>query len=162
MIGDALTRLPPMHNVGIVHRCVQDDVYKGMFIPKGSLVFPNVLAMSLDKEYTDPTVFNPSRFMPKSDGGGGEPPFTPAFGFGRRICPGRHLAHASLWISIATIFSTLHISRKKDKDGYDIPLHLEFGSNITNHPKPLPCDISPRSETATQLLEEAIRNIQKS
>lgn len=90
-----------MHNVGIVHRCVQDDVYKGMFIPKGSLVFPNVLydlgisyvnirtdiferAMSLDKEYTDPTVFNPSRFMPKSDGGGGEPPFTPAFGFGRR------------------------------------------------------------------------------
>ncbi|KAF9496680.1 cytochrome P450 [Pleurotus eryngii] len=102
-----------------------------MFIPKGSLVFPNVLATSLDEDYVDPTAFSPSRFMPKSSGGGGESPFTLAFGFGRRMCPGRHLAYASLWIAIAAIFSTLHISRKKDQDGYDIPLHLEFGSNIT-------------------------------
>ncbi|KAF4596650.1 hypothetical protein EYR38_008037 [Pleurotus pulmonarius] len=116
-----------------------------------------IRAMSLDEDYADPTAFNPSRFMPKSDGGGGEPPFAPAFGFGRR-----HLAYASLWIAVATIFSTLHISRKKDKDGRDIPLHLEFGSNITNHPKPLPCDISPRSQTAMQLVGDAIRNIEKS
>ncbi|KAF7424559.1 hypothetical protein PC9H_009866 [Pleurotus ostreatus] len=157
-----ILRWNPIFPLGIVHRSVQDDIYKGMFIPKGSLVFPNVLAMSLDEDYVDPTTFNPSRFMPKSDGGGGESPFTFAFGFGRRICPGRHLAYASLWIAIATIFSTLHISRKKDKDGHDVELQLEFGSNITNHPKPLPCDISPRSETAMQLVKDAIRNIQAS
>ncbi|KAF4597210.1 hypothetical protein EYR40_007662 [Pleurotus pulmonarius] len=155
-----------------------DDVYKGMFIPKGSLIYPNVLAMSLDENYSNPTAFNPSRFMPKSDGGGGEPPFPSAFGFGRRICPGRHLAYASIWIAVTTILSTLNITRKKDEHGNNIPLRLEFSSGITkwahhfglpdmfthlrfhSHPKPVPCNISPRSEAAAHLVQAAIRTIQ--
>ncbi|KAF7424558.1 hypothetical protein PC9H_009865 [Pleurotus ostreatus] len=126
-----LFRWNPIIPLGLMHRSIEDDVYKGMFIPKGSLIYPNVLAMSLDENYSDPTAFNPSRFMPKLDGGGGEPPFPSAFGFGRRICPGRHLAYASVWIAVATILSTLNITRKKDKEGNDIPFHLEFASGIT-------------------------------
>ena len=28
--------------LGVVHRCMEDDVYNGYTIPKGTLVFPNV------------------------------------------------------------------------------------------------------------------------
>lgn len=41
--------------------------------------------MSLDENmYKDPKTFNPLRYLPKSIGGNEEPPFTAAFGFGRR------------------------------------------------------------------------------
>jgi cytochrome P450 len=33
---------------------------------------------------------------------------------GIRICPGRHLAFASLWINIASILATFEISRAAD------------------------------------------------
>jgi cytochrome P450 len=82
---------------------MQDDVYRGMFIPKGSLVFANIRhatfrtfgwglmlnftrGMSLDETvYSDPTSFSPERFLPKP-AGNGEPYFNSvAFGFGRRF-----------------------------------------------------------------------------
>lgn len=45
----------------------------------------------------DVEVFRPERFL------GNEKPPTVGFGFGRRICPGRHVARNSLWISIARL-----------------------------------------------------------
>ncbi|KAJ7672003.1 hypothetical protein B0H17DRAFT_947927, partial [Mycena rosella] len=55
-------------------------------IPKGSLVFANIKAMSLDENvYSRATSFCPERYLPKS-GGNEEPPFIHlAFGFGRRF-----------------------------------------------------------------------------
>jgi cytochrome P450 len=82
---------------------MEDDVYRGMFIPKGSLVFANIRyasfdssgsgvmlnfprGMSLDEAvYSDPKSFFPERFLPKP-AGKGEPHFSNvAFGFGRRF-----------------------------------------------------------------------------
>lgn len=48
-----------------------------------------------------------------------------------RICPGRHLAVASIWIAVATIFATVDISRVKDVDGNEITPELEFETGIT-------------------------------
>ena len=70
--------------MGIPHRSLQDDVYNGMFIPAGSIVFANIRGMGWHEHiYKDATKFNPDRFIPKSKGGREEPYLSP-FGFGRR------------------------------------------------------------------------------
>jgi cytochrome P450 len=35
-------RLYPVAPLGLPHRVIADDVYKGMRIPKGSIIFPNI------------------------------------------------------------------------------------------------------------------------
>jgi len=50
---------------------------------------------------------------------------------GCRICPGRHLAHLSLWIVLATILSTLQISKVKDENGQEIIPEIGFEVNVT-------------------------------
>ncbi|KAJ7463702.1 cytochrome P450 [Mycena latifolia] len=104
--------------LGVPHRAMEDDIYRGMLIPKGSLVFANIKAMALDETtYSNPTSFYPERYLPKP-AGNGEPPFTDiAFGFGRRICTGRYVANNNVWIVIATILASCTISNAVDDDG---------------------------------------------
>lgn len=78
-------RMNPLSPLGVPHASIADDVYQGMFIPKGTIVYPNVWAMSHDeKVYKDPFVFRPERYLPKDEGGNGEPLPVGNFGFGRR------------------------------------------------------------------------------
>ncbi|KAJ7652622.1 cytochrome P450, partial [Mycena rosella] len=71
--------------LGVPHQVMENDIYREMLIPKGSLVFANIKAMSLDDSvYSRATSFYPERYLPKP-GGNEEPPFINlAFGFGRR------------------------------------------------------------------------------
>lgn len=43
-----------------------------------------------------------------------------AFGFGRRICPGRFIARETLWIAIASILSSFTISAARDENGKEL------------------------------------------
>ncbi|KAF7326503.1 O-methylsterigmatocystin oxidoreductase [Mycena venus] len=76
--------------LGLPHRAMEDDFYRGMFIPKGSLIFANIRGMALEESvYSNPESFNPERYIPKP-AGKGEPYFSNVpFGFGRRISDGR-------------------------------------------------------------------------
>ncbi|KAL0949180.1 hypothetical protein HGRIS_009258 [Hohenbuehelia grisea] len=69
----------------VPHRAAQDDIYEGMFIPKGSLVIPNIWKMMHDpRTYRNPMSFVPERYLP-SVGKQCEPdPRNVCFGFGRR------------------------------------------------------------------------------
>ncbi|KAJ6472441.1 cytochrome P450 [Mycena sanguinolenta] len=71
---------------GVPHCTREDDMYCGMLILKGSLVFANIRAMGLDESvYSDPTSFRPEHYLPEP-AGAGEPHFSNvAFGFGRRF-----------------------------------------------------------------------------
>ncbi|KAF9495090.1 cytochrome P450 [Pleurotus eryngii] len=139
-------RWKPVIPLGIPHRCTEDDNYRGMLIPKGSLVFANARAMALDPStYKDPSIFDPARFLPEADGERGEPLFEPAFGFGRRICPGRHLANASVFIA--------------DENGLEITPSLAFETGLTSHPEPFPCNVVCRSESTARLIQEAVDTI---
>ena len=78
-------RMNPLSPLGIPHASVADDVYHGMFIPKGTIVYPNVWAMCHDESvYSKPSHFWPERYLPKEQGGNGEPLPVGNFGFGRR------------------------------------------------------------------------------
>ena len=61
--------------------------------------------------YKNPEVFNPDRFIPTRTRKAERDPHEIVFGFGRRTCPGRHVADASIFLSVVSILATLHISK---------------------------------------------------
>jgi cytochrome P450 len=102
----------PLNPLVIPHKSLQDDVYKGMLIPAGSVVFANTKAMCSNPEtYADPDVFDPGRYER------GEPHPVGNFGFGRRKCPGNWLALASVWAFVANLLAIFRVDMMEDGDG---------------------------------------------
>ncbi|RLL97462.1 hypothetical protein CFD26_104445 [Aspergillus turcosus] len=97
-------RWRPLAPMGFPHELMEDDEYMGYRIPKGAMVLPNHWAMDLDETvFERATEFRPERWL--------ENPELPlaAFGFGRRGCPGRHIAKDSLRISVARMLWTFDL-----------------------------------------------------
>ncbi|KAG6834253.1 hypothetical protein H0H93_010864, partial [Arthromyces matolae] len=68
---------------GVPHKVTEDEIYRGMLIPKGATIIANTRSMTLDESvYTDPYTFDPTRFLP-APLGRGEPTTTALYGFGR-------------------------------------------------------------------------------
>ncbi|KAF8884131.1 cytochrome P450 [Infundibulicybe gibba] len=145
VVQETLRWHPPVP-LGISHRTSEADTYNGMYIPKGAPVIANSWTMTHDPSvYRDPDSFDPSRFLPKPEGRE-EPLPVGVFGFGRRVCPGKYLAEASVWIGIATILSQLDISKAIDENGREVTPKAEFTSSITSHPMEFKCRIRARSD----------------
>lgn len=105
-------RCLPLNPLVIPHCTRHDDVYEGMFIPAGTVVFANTKAMCSDPgTYADPGAFDPGRYAR------GEPAPVGNFGFGRRKCPGNHLALATVWVFVATLCSVFKLERVVDEEG---------------------------------------------
>lgn len=105
-------RSMPLNPLVIPHRSIRDDVYEGMFIPAGTVVFANTKAMASNPEtYARPEEFDPDRYER------GEPYPVGNFGFGRRKCPGNHLAIASVYIFLATMLSVFELDKVMDENG---------------------------------------------
>ncbi|KAK0465899.1 cytochrome P450 [Desarmillaria tabescens] len=146
-------RWNPVTPLGIAHRTMEEDVYRGYYIPAGATVIGNAWAMLHDeKDYPNPLVFNPDRFMPQ-DGKEVQPEPTAAFGFGRRICPGRYLALNSAWIVIACIASTSSFSKVVDSEGRVIEPSGTYTSAFASFPMPFKCMIKARSAAAQALFD---------
>lgn len=101
----------------------EDDVYEGYFIPKGTTVVGNPWSIHRDEEtYPEPEKFLPERFIdfnhspPSLIGTQWSPELGHhAFGFGRRMCPGLHLANKSLFITFTRLLWCFSIDLKKLK-----------------------------------------------
>lgn len=133
-IVQEIVRWRPLSPLGVPHKSLEDDIYNEMFIPQGTNVFFNTWAMSRDENiYKDPDLFNPDRYIPVEQGGAGEPYLKGPFGFGRRICVGRHLALASVWIVLATLISTVDISKAVDSNGEEIEPVVGFTTGLSRY-----------------------------
>ncbi|KAG1800179.1 cytochrome P450 [Suillus subaureus] len=167
---------------GFPHRVTEDDIHNGYYIPKGSIVLPNIwlvlpfgwFMLKDPRTYTNPSQFNPDRFLAKDGKDPETEPRTACFGFGRRICPGVfnshqlihsiltfacfwctgiHLAEASIWISTVMSLAVFDIS-KVVENGIEITPSVEPSPGTISHPKPFKCSIKPRSATALRLIEQ--------
>ncbi|KAL1721430.1 cytochrome P450 [Schizophyllum commune] len=111
---------------GVPRRAMEDDMYKDMLIPKGSLILTNSTAITHDERvYSEPWKFDPDRYLPKDQGGRGEPMTAPHFGYGRRICPGRFTGENSVFIAIATMLHVLSFDKERDEEGNEITVNAE-------------------------------------
>ncbi|KIM57158.1 hypothetical protein SCLCIDRAFT_1143714 [Scleroderma citrinum Foug A] len=89
-------RWKPVVPLGIPYVTRSDDIYNGMYIPKGSIVLTNTWAMTQDEGYyPDPATFTPERHL-NADRKIAKDFLDPVFGSGRRICPGRYVAEQSV------------------------------------------------------------------
>ncbi|KAJ7156841.1 cytochrome P450 [Mycena crocata] len=134
---------------GVPHRVTEDHIHKGWFLPEGSLVIANIWKMAHDPQvYSNPMEFEPERFIAKDGKDAALDPRDLAFGFGRRICPGRVLADASVFISCAMALAVFNISKHPDGGKID----LEQTTGTISHPTAFRCLIEPRSEKAVDLI----------
>jgi cytochrome P450 len=67
--------------------------------------------------YPEPDVFKPERFLNPDGTSREDPALVSAFGYGRRICPGRHFADATLFITVASLFSVFNIQKGQGAEG---------------------------------------------
>ncbi|EGN99056.1 hypothetical protein SERLA73DRAFT_168607 [Serpula lacrymans var. lacrymans S7.3] len=137
--------------LSIPHASTKDDIHNGYLIPKGSYVLVNIWGILHNKQnYSEPDLFKPERFLgdhPELD------PRTVAFGYGRRICPGMHLADASIFITCVTTLAVFNVT-KSVENGVEIVPTLEGLAGAISHPAPFKCSITPRSPEAEALIHE--------
>jgi len=124
-----LLRWRPIVPLITPHRSTEDDWYEGMFIPKGTICIANAWHMNRDPEIFGKNTedFDPARYL---DAHGEMAPGISdlkkdghfSYGFGSRICVGRHMADNSLFINIAILLWAMKFERKKDESGRLSPL----------------------------------------
>ncbi|KAF9269239.1 cytochrome P450 [Marasmius fiardii PR-910] len=143
--------------MGVLHSVDQEDVYNGYRIPKNSIVVTNIWAMLHDETvYPDPFSFKPERFL-TSDGQldpNVPDPARAVFGFGKRICPGRHMAYSSVWSVISSVLTVFNISKSLNPDGSVNEPTYEYVSALVSRPAPFECLIIPRSPEAERFVRD--------
>ncbi|EIW77879.1 cytochrome P450 [Coniophora puteana RWD-64-598 SS2] len=121
-------RWRPIAPTGLSHYTTDDVIWNGYCIPKGTTVWGNHWAISRDPEFwADADKFDINRWL--TEDGAFRTDLNDmrhiAFGFGRRICPGQHLAQRSLIINAIVILWAFRISfdpTKYSKDALRNPV----------------------------------------
>ncbi|KAG6831353.1 hypothetical protein H0H87_005498 [Tephrocybe sp. NHM501043] len=122
--------------LNLPHRLMEDDIYNDMYIPKGSLVFGNIWAITRDERiYKNASDFIPERFLDKVDPATERrrDPRNYVFGFGRRQCPGQNLVESSIWLLMASMIATLDIAKAVDASGRRVEPKVDFDNPIFSY-----------------------------
>ncbi|KAJ7642988.1 cytochrome P450 [Mycena polygramma] len=144
-------RWAPTVPLSIPHYTDADDEYEGYTIRKGTTVISSLWNMHHNEDaFPNSYIFDPQRFLANNSGtvdiddSVGEGHY--GFGFGRRKCPGQHMAGKSTWIAVVRVLWAFNIERRKDTSGNVLKIDPEdCSSGITARPKEFPVDFIPRS-----------------
>ncbi|KAI0291636.1 cytochrome P450 [Multifurca ochricompacta] len=158
-----ILRWRPTLPFGLPHAASEDGWYEGMFIPKGTMCMANMWHCNHDREVfgDDADDFRPERFLDEkgevilgSTEANQEGHIT--YGFGRRACPGKHLANEALFIDIARILWAINLERGRDENGDEFSLDTESFTDlgVFIRPKPFDCQFSPRFPEVLSILAE--------
>ncbi|KAI0047445.1 cytochrome P450 [Auriscalpium vulgare] len=146
-------RWRPVLPFAIPHRLAQDDWYRGMFLPAGTLVFPNLWQCNSDERVygADAARFDPARHLDARAG----PPETRGeghvmYGFGRRACVGKHVANDSLFIDIAMVLWAAKVEPVAGAAPVDVQDYVDDG--FICRPPVFDCKITPRFPEVISIL----------
>ncbi|KAF9261712.1 cytochrome P450 [Marasmius fiardii PR-910] len=142
-------RWNPAVPMAFPHKLTSDDSYNGYYLPGGSVIVPNSWAILHDPAVygSDVDEFNPGRFLTRDGKVNPEVPDPQvAFGYGRRVCPARHLALSTLFLNIAAVLSAFEISPAGARPSGD------YTSGLLSYPLPFKCNIRPRSKQYEDLV----------
>ncbi|KAJ1524012.1 hypothetical protein ONE63_010555 [Megalurothrips usitatus] len=103
--------------LSVTHRCTEDTFFRGFFVPKGTLLIPNIWAAN-----RDPAVFEkgdefvPERFIDARTGLLKKKDPTMAFGLGKRLCAGETFSRQNMFLYLAALLQNYSFSA--GDDGY--------------------------------------------
>ncbi|KAG8708190.1 hypothetical protein FRC09_001388 [Ceratobasidium sp. 395] len=127
VISEAL-RWHPVLNLAVHNTESGEEFASGYRIPGNTMVIANIWAILHDPTvYINPNEFCPDRYF------GDEPAPDPApyaFGFGRRVCPGLHIAQQSLWLSVSNLLANFSVSKAQAADGTQITPKDSFTNDV--------------------------------
>ncbi len=89
--------------------------------------------------YPEPHAFKPERFLNQDGTLRDDPVLMSAFGYGKRICPGRHFADGTLFIVIASVLSVFNIRRPDSENG---PFNYSYTGSLLRYAEYLPFLVS--------------------
>ncbi|EED84236.1 predicted protein, partial [Postia placenta Mad-698-R] len=135
VIKETMRWHPVLPLTGIARMSAQDDLYDGYSIPEGTVVIPNIWGIANDCPRA--TEFDPERFLNE---GAPVDPSSWAFGFGKRLCPGKFLGENSVFILITALLAIFDITPNSSED-----LQPDFTLDLVSYPRPFKCRIQPRS-----------------
>ncbi|CAN9327015.1 unnamed protein product [Alternaria alternata] len=120
-------RLRPVTNIGTPHYTTAPITYKGIHIPAKSVVCLQQYPIHYNPDhFEDPQRFDPERYInyPHGSGHYAAGPAASrdhwAFGAGRRICSGVHLAENSMFIVLAKLLWAFDILPPLDQQGNEL------------------------------------------
>ncbi|KAF8913320.1 cytochrome P450 [Mucidula mucida] len=141
-------RWRPVFVAGMPHCAFEDVAWNGYVIPKGAMVIGSHWSIFRDPDvFPNPEVFEPQRWI-SADGSVRKDLRDFTFGFGRRACPGSHVANRSLFIATAMILWAFDVlpSGSKSIDT------MAFTDTLNIRAEPFEVAFRPRLST------EGIRN----
>ncbi|KAL1745663.1 cytochrome P450 [Schizophyllum fasciatum] len=149
--------------LALPHRATRDTQYKGYLIPEGATVFGDLHAACHDPElFEDPDVFNPDRYLLTPHGtkpgvDDSDMRSTFIFGYGRRICPGMHLASVSALLATMKILWAFDFRPPLDPaTGKEIPLNVHINrEGAAVGPPHFECRISCRSPARAAVIRKS-------
>ncbi|KAH8102961.1 cytochrome P450 [Cristinia sonorae] len=143
-------RWRPILPMGLNHRAMKDVVWNGYVIPAGAAISGVSWSIMRDPSiFPDPEEFRPSRWL-TDDGNMRDDLKHFDFGFGRRVCPGVHVAERSLAITTALLLWAFDIV---EDPSYPIDTFGLTDAPIT-HPLPFKVKFFPRNAHLRSLMED--------
>ncbi|KAL4890650.1 cytochrome P450 [Aspergillus ambiguus] len=145
---------------GVPHATLQEDSFRGYKIPKGAMVIPLHWSMSFDeRHFESPLEFHPERWIGRDADDG---TFTNFFGYGRRVCTGRHIARNSLFLLMSRILWAYNVQPAIGHDGNPEKVDdMAFGSGFVSIPLPFQAVFKPRSEHVRTIIENEWESTEK-
>ncbi|EJD43339.1 cytochrome P450 [Auricularia subglabra TFB-10046 SS5] len=150
-------RWRPVTPFGVPHAALADEWYKGHLIPKGSTIFVNQWGILHDENlYEHADSFEPERWLKNEFGvqdgvDTSEFRINLEFGYGRRVCPGMHVAKNTIGINTSRLVWAFNFEPVAGK-AEDIDT-MNYISGITNFPDVFQAKITPRSKQIAELID---------
>ncbi|KAK1958600.1 cytochrome P450 [Colletotrichum sublineola] len=160
---DEVMRWRPIIPASIDHAAAEEDEFMGYRIPGGATVVASQWAITRDREVfgSDADDFRPERWLERDK----ELPRT-SFGYGRRLCPGRHVGRDGVWIMAARLLWAFDMevppadpAAPEKKRVIDTMAMDPFGLVIC--PKPFEALFRPRGDWVEGLIREGMESVEK-
>lgn len=124
LIAETL-RFSSIAPIGVQHRALKDEMYKGYLIPKDTVITANLYHIHFDpKVWTDPENFRPDRFLSPDGKIFKKHDALIPFSTGRRQCLGETLARDSIFLFSTNMAQRFDITFDKNgpENGFECEL----------------------------------------